>query len=152
MNTRESLQVLAFVLPAAFATYLLFRRCDRDKFASRSPIFLVVIMVVFLAGITMLPAAVPGIFTHVIGHPVTDMYQFPPDASGVREAESWWVARWVHPIQWVMLGSVVMGMTWALVNIAHRRKRLLNAAVLLLALLWVGWSAYTSLACFPVCF
>lgn len=144
--------VLAFVMPALLLSYFLFRQRDRQKLVSRTPFFFVVVVVLFLAGATSIPVAFPVPFGGVLGHPVNAMYQYPPNASGVQESETWWVARWAHPIQWIMLGSVLVGMSWAVANVVKKRNRVLNGLTLAAGLLWFGWSAYVSLTCFPFCF
>jgi hypothetical protein len=144
--------VLAFVIPALLLSYFLFRQCDRKKLVSRAPFFFVVVVVLFLAGATGFPIAFPGPFGSALGHPVNSMYQYPVGPSGIQESETWWVARWANPIQWIMLGSVVVGMIWAVANVVKKRNRVLNALTLVAGLLWFGWSAYVSLTCFPFCF
>jgi len=67
------------------------------------------------------------IFTRIIGHSIWDVYHFPKSANGTEFSETWWVARWIAPIQKTVFALVAIGMVWAFINVVVDRERKANA-------------------------
>jgi hypothetical protein len=136
---------VAFILLAALATYLIFRRTSGLAILCRSAIFLTCAVPLLYIGLASLPFAFEPVFTKIIGHNIRDLYHFPKDANGTEFSESWWLARWQGPIQNVVFILVPIGIVWALVNAAIDRQRKANLVGLAMGVgfvaLWVFFYA-----------
>jgi hypothetical protein len=132
---------LGFIVLGALATYFIFRRTSGIVIVHRMPLFLTCAVPLLYMGLAPLPFAFEPLFTKAIGHNIRDIYHFPKTADGLEFSESWWLARWQGPIQYVAFILVPTGIAWALVNAATNRERKANLIGLAtgtgLVVLWV---------------
>jgi hypothetical protein len=120
------LLALAFIAVGALATYFVFRRTSGTKTLFRVPLFLTCSVPLLYMGLASFPFAFEPIFTKVIGHNIRDLYQYPRAADGTEHSESWWLARWLGPIQKVVFVLIPVGVLWSLINAAINRERKAN--------------------------
>lgn len=107
-------------------SYLIFRRKSWSGRLSRLPLFRTCALPLFYLGVANLPVVFEPVFTKITGHSIWDMYKFPKSASGTEFSETWWLARWLSPIQNTVSILVPIGIAWALINAATGRERELN--------------------------
>ncbi|HEY6447884.1 MAG TPA: hypothetical protein VIY53_15590 [Acidobacteriaceae bacterium] len=97
-----------------------------------------------------LPLAMPKLFA--LGHPVWAEYTSPPDRRGIVMGGAWWIVRWKDPIWAGYHWIPVIGVAWAVINIAQKRARKLNIAAIALALFELAAALMLATTCFPFCF
>ena len=143
--------VFSFLLLASSAVSSLFflRRRSGLSLSSRIPILLELSMVFFLAGLALLPTAVPFLFQRMLGHTISSDYVHPIRADGMRMTETWILARWWAPISKVLYAFVLLGIAWSLWNLRQAHDRKLNVLALCLGLLWVCAGIMANLKSFP---
>lgn len=134
---------------SALIGYAMFRRDPIRAVFARGPVFLECFLVLFWLGFSTLPLAIPNAFQRVLGHPVDSMYVHPMNSYGVQVSGTWWVEAWLDPSRSILLWLLLIGMVWAVINIAQRRSRLLNAIALSSGVLLMGIHVFATLNSFP---
>jgi hypothetical protein len=98
----------------------------------------------FYLAIANLPVIFEPIFTKRIGHSIWDIYHFPKSANGVEFSETWWLAKWLNPIQKLVFVLVPIGLVWGMINTATDRQRKANTIglavgiALLIVAIWIN--------------
>jgi hypothetical protein len=82
---------LGFIVLAALATYLIFRRTTGTAILCRMPIFLSCAVPLLYIGLAGLPFAFEPVFTKIIGHNIRDIYHFPKAANGGLSSTQLWI-------------------------------------------------------------
>ena len=134
MEWKGCLIEAGFLVLGLFVSFLIFRKKTRKERISRLPLFLTCAVPLFYLGFANWPVALEPIFTRIIGHSIWDTYHFPQSADGTHFSETWWVARWLEPLQKTVFALVVIGMVWAFFNVVVGRERKANAVGVLISI------------------
>jgi hypothetical protein len=134
MEWKGCLIEAGFLVLGSFVSFLIFGKKTRKERISRLPLFLTCAVPLFYLGLATWPVALEPIFTRIAGHSIWDTYHFPKSASGIEFSETWWVARWLEPLQKTVFDLVVIGMVWAFFNIVVGRERKANVVGVLVSI------------------
>lgn len=114
---------------------------SREKLLDRLPFVLSVVLELFLAAITILPRALPGLFQTLTGHSIYAVVTT-TQSTGTLLSEPW-IENWQGVVEASFLWVVVIGGLWAFVNLCRRRSWVSNGIVIAyVALVWFFGHAF----------
>jgi len=146
MDWKACLFSAIFVALGSLVSFFIFRKKPWRERLSRVPLFLTCALPFFYIGIANLPVALQPVFTRIVGHSIWAMYHFPKSANGIEHSETWWVARWLSPVQTVFLILLPIGIVWALVNAIRGHQPKANAVGAVVGIVLVLVSVYLTAA------
>lgn len=127
MEWKGCLIEAALLVLGCLVSFLMLRKGTRKERISRLPLILTCAVPLFYLGVANWPVVFEPIFTRIIGHSIWDVYHFPKSATETEFSETWWVARWLGPIQKTVFALVAIGTVWAFINVVVDRERKANS-------------------------
>ena len=108
---------IAFAVLSLAFSFFLFRPFGWRQFFNRCPLFLATGGPLFLRAVSALPASLPKLFEWYLGHSIHEMV-YEHERSGTVFGELW-INRWQGYVGDVFACMILLGVSWAVVNLGR---------------------------------
>jgi hypothetical protein len=90
-----------------------------------------------LLALAALPRVLPSLFQRLLGHSIDADYTVVRGRGGMKITETWFLGRWLEPLQSLAIAVIAIGVAWAAWNLLKRGSRVSNIVALCLGIVWI---------------